>query len=363
MNNTADVPKVGNMSMMESIQSQIKKAEDEGYNMLLPTQILSEVPAMHKITIEYEKIDPKPEKGDVYPKGSGDADKGKFILSKQALMRLCACAGIEWNWAWCKRTDDSSDRDYIAYRMVGAVRKLDGTWYPLQGQYDIDFGVEEDELKDLFTQKSRNWNKSQEQKDAYVRDMARKELLRKRKHKLALCETGAMLRAIRGLLVIRNSYTVEELEKPFVIARLAFQPDYNDPEIRREFVAAATQAITGVYGPSTQHPFAPKDNEEKPSDIHDIPAKDIKPAEESEPESPPEPEAEPKEPASGSTKSQGTDFANQDADGQVKTLEELIKLKGYDTNQLKSPLNKFTDKNRKGFFDLLMSMDDDDIPF
>jgi len=343
---------------MAAIKTQIESAEQEGANMLLPSQVLSEVPAMHNITIEYEKIEPDPEKGDVYPKGTSDADKGKFILTKQSLMRLCACAGIEWNWGYCGRTDDGRDRDYIAYRMVGAVRKLDGTWYPLQGQYDMDFEVIEEELRDLFVSKSKNWNKPQENKDAYVESMTRKELLRKRKHKLALAETGAMLRAIRGLLTIKNSYTTAELEKPFVRARLAFQPDYNDPEIRRQFVAAATQAITGVYGAASQNPFEPKEHLERyPDNVDDIPVEDGDPV---DAEYEPEPEEE-KEILT--LTSEEVDFMNIETSRQMDILRELAKQLGKEFIEFKNA-PECEGFNRFQFFQYLNNLiKEDDIPF
>lgn len=108
----------GNKSVMEAIKSQIAGAMKDGANLLLPQQILSDVPAMHNVTIEHVTISSKMEDGDIYPK-QGDATK--FILTKQAIMKLCACAGVEWNWQYCGRTDNGKDRDYISYRVVGAV--------------------------------------------------------------------------------------------------------------------------------------------------------------------------------------------------------------------------------------------------
>lgn len=352
-------------SLMESIQRQIETAEKEGYNMLMPSQIVSEIPAMHNVTIEYEKISSNPEDGDVYPKGTGEADKGKFILTKQALIRLCSCAGIEWNWGFCGRTDDRRDRDYISYRMVGAVRKLDGTWYPLQGEYDIDMEVREEELRDQYSNRCKNWQKPQKEKDGYVESSTKREMIRIRRHKLALCETGAMLRAIRGLLIIRNSYTAEKLEKPFVITRLAFAPDYNDPEIRQQFVAAATKAITGIYGGS-QSVFGEKntqqfpdldtighttDDTEEPDPDHGNPLQD-----------PPNGDGDDEPPTQADLDREA--FMNLKPPGQVEALKVLAKSKNYDLTAIKAPLEKWGEVHRVGFYDKLVEPEnDDDIPF
>jgi len=220
----------------------------------------------------------------------------------------------------------------------------------------MDFEVLEEELEDGFRHKAKAWNKSQAQKDAYVESATRKEILRMRRHKLARCETGAMLRAIRGLLTIKNSYTKEELEKPFVIARLAFQPDYNDPEIRKEFVAAATQAITGIYGSAQTSPFPQKAEGTFPKDI-----KTVEVVVEEIDDDIPGAEEEPSEPEEDSAM---VDFKDQDRDGQVKTLAQLGKKKGYNFKNLKKPLEKFTEDQRLEFFTALKDMpEDDDIPY
>ena len=340
-------------SIMEAIQAQIEKAKEDGANMLLPSQILSNIPAKHNITIEYVSLSPSPDDGDVYPK---QGDENKFILSKQGLMRLCACAGVEWNLDYCGRTDDGTDRDYIAYKMVGAVQKLDGTWYPLPGQYDLDFLVIEEELEDSYIARSKNWSKPQDQKDAYVQKMTRQELLRKRRHKLAIVESGAMLRAIRGLLIIKNSYTAKELENPFVIARLAYQPDYNDPEIRRQLLGAATKAASNVWGPSAHGTFNQVDRLPAPAEGDEIQG--------AEPD--PEPKTGP-EPANGPTEPEDPeliDFNNQDRKEQMQTLRDMAAKLGKGLQEFKDApeCKNFTRADFFTHLNTLRNEQDDDIP-
>jgi hypothetical protein len=58
-----------------------------------------------------------------------------------------------------------------------------------------------------------------------------------------------------------------------------------------------------------------------------------------------------------------SDFMASDDSSQISTLKALAKRKDYDLKQLKRPLDKFTEAERKGFFDKLMGMPDSDIPF
>lgn len=344
-------------SVMKAIQSQIAGAVKDKANLLMPQQILSDIPAMHNVTIEYVTISSKMEDGDIYPK-QGDATK--FILTKQGIMKLCACAGVEWNWQYCQRTDNGKDRNYISYRVVGAVRKLDGSWMSLQGEYDMDFEVLEDDLRNQYKHKCKTWNKSQAEKDAYVESSTNTELIRLRRYKMGRCETGAMLRALRGLLTLKNSYTKSELDKPFVIARLAFQPDYNDPEIRKQFISAATQAIHGVFG-SQQGSAFPSSLSQNKEEIYDIPTEEPLPTSEPEPEPLPEDMGDNEE----------TDFMNCEDAEQVSILRALSKQVNFPVSEVRLSSDPRYVSQRLDLFKFLKSkikpeepitIPDDEIP-
>lgn len=60
--------------------------------------------------------------------------------------------------------------------------------------------------------------------------------------------TGAKLRVIRSLLGLKNSYTMEELKKPFAVARMAFSPDYSDPMIKQMMLQMCFQSVGSLFG-------------------------------------------------------------------------------------------------------------------
>ena len=97
-------------TILNSIKAELNKAIAGGANLLMPSQVLSKMPASHICTIESVKLSSNPDDGDVYPSQKAD----RFIVTKQGLMRLGSCAGIEWNFPYCGRTDDYSDKGYIA---------------------------------------------------------------------------------------------------------------------------------------------------------------------------------------------------------------------------------------------------------
>jgi hypothetical protein len=69
-----------------------------------------------------------------------------------------------------------------------------------------------------------------------------------RKNKLMRAETGAMLRVIRAALGIKAQYTKAELEKPFVVPRIDFAPDYSDPEVRRALIEHGVGSMAALFG-------------------------------------------------------------------------------------------------------------------
>lgn len=60
--------------------------------------------------------------------------------------------------------------------------------------------------------------------------------------------TGAILRVIRDLLGIKGVYTIDELKKPFAVARVAFSPDYSDPVIKQMMLQQAMQSVGNIFG-------------------------------------------------------------------------------------------------------------------
>lgn len=111
----------------------------------------------------------------------------------------------------------------------------------------------EAELRELYRKRVMEVRQGQKPKpeaevQAYITQHVQQDLLRKRKHKLRLAETGAMLAAIRSLLAIKSVYTREELERPFIVPHVIFSPDVADPEIRRALLASSLRATQDLYG-------------------------------------------------------------------------------------------------------------------
>lgn len=265
------------------------------YNVLLPTPALAaQIDRWHALRVSEVAIDPRPESGDIYKVGSrkeGTRWVDVLALAKPALMRIASTAGIVWHWRESGPT--RIDRDYVLYKAVGAVRLPDGSWQPLMAMKEIDLEVIAEELEETWTEKAdalvtrgglardeqarykfewrkveytdRDTNQTEtrnvcfllpEDAERYIADHVRSALIQWRKNKVARAETGAMLRVIRAALGLRAAYTAEELRRPFVVPRIDFTPDYEDPEVRRALMQRGGAAVSEAFGPSTA-PAAP----------------------------------------------------------------------------------------------------------
>ncbi|MCK5615061.1 hypothetical protein KAR91_75055 [Candidatus Pacearchaeota archaeon] len=328
-----------------SVALEIERARKNGMNMLLPSTHIEGLSRFHTPVIDYVMLSNETADGDVYH----HAESGKLVPTKQGLIKLSLCAGIMWNPVETRRVDNRSDRDYVSYRAIGGIRMADGTvvWAP-PGEYDMDFEVIEDELRSQYDKAGKKRKKTGEDLINYVDYCVRRDLLYKRKHKIKLCESGAMNRVVRMLLGLKAGYTKAELSKPFVVARIIFKPDYSDPEARKIMMQKSIEALTSVYGASGDIP--------NPTTIP--PSVD---------QSPVDPEQENPEDNNNDDDeltNEKADFLASDKDGKIDTLKKLAKRKGYDLKQLKKPLAQFEDNNLEAFFDKLTGMeDDDDIPF
>lgn len=156
--------------------------------------------------------------------------QGGYGLSKVALDKISAAAGISWDSQASGRIDRGDHPFYCAWRAVGYVRDFDGTWRALPP------GTREMDLRDG---------------SAVALAESAAQLREKRIHIASHCETKARLRAVRSM-GIRGSYTAEELKRPFVVVRCMPTGESSDPVLRREFARAIfAKALEGgraVYG-------------------------------------------------------------------------------------------------------------------
>lgn len=145
-----------------------------------------------------------------------------LALDKTALDKISAAAGLDWDPERSCRLDNGRNPHYVHYRAVCYVRNFDGTTRTLTGNVEIDL----------------------REGAGGVAEMKPGELAIARKFILRLAESKAMNRAIRRL-GIASSYKRAELEKPFVVAKIMFTGQTEDPKLRALFAGKIADSFTG----------------------------------------------------------------------------------------------------------------------
>lgn len=346
------------------IMGELEVMKTEGANLLMPSTHIAGLSEFHSPVVEKVLLSSNKDDGDVYPhSGEEDGDKAKFRLTKQALMKLSVCAGIIWSPTETKRTDNRADRNYVSFAAVGGIKKADGQPVFFKAEYDLDFEVIEEQLRESYEQKAKKYKKdaTAKEKSEYVDFCVKRDLLQKRQHKLKLAESGAMNRVVREILGLKNAYTKAELAKPFVMVRIVFRPDYNDKEVKKQLIAAHIQSMTGIYGRQVMDATI---QESEPIDITPIKDDDLDPPGDKQPDPPP---VDPIE-------KQAIDFEASSPEEQAKTIIQLGTRKGYDlAGYLKrgglKNIEELKAEQKSGLFKHLLTLvdtpkkDDGDIPF
>lgn len=366
----------GPITYRESIKEAKKNladAIDNKWNVLTSLDSLINIPPDHKVTIEKIEFSPDLENREVYlqeGKKEDDNEKKRYAIAKNGLLRIAQDGGVQIDHSNSGRIDDMRSKDYIAWRVVGAAQRLDGSWFPLQASYDIDYEIIWEEILEGKRRSASYWKKewwkkkSDDEKNAQIKKIARSDFLRFKRHGMSRCETGALLRLIRGCFpLMKGVYKHEEIIKPFVVARLVYQPNQNDPIIRAQMATAFLSSMRGVYGaPTPQIPHVPAhivDMERNTNGSYEPKPTDPEP-EPDHPSSEPEPENGDDDPTEKEV------FSGLGKEEQIRLLKTMAERKGYVLKDLKFPVEQFTDVHRADFFKILNEMEDkidDNIPF
>jgi len=293
-------------AIVADAQNEIEQARKDKWNVLISEDIrpASELFLPH---LSIVRLDPEEGAGDFYY--PNDA-KGKGRMTYAAMKKLAAEAGIQWEPD--QEGIVQKDENYVAFRAVGRRFTSSGEVRRLAGFSDKDMMIKREELIAANDNPNNKYKKSEAQIDA--------ELRKERSFWMRKAESGARARVIKGFIPIKAAYTKEEAVRPFVVLRYIFSPDMRDAAIKTHILQAATQAVSGLYGPAAvQAALPPAENVVREADFREIdPAAgaDI-------PEAPDlSAEAEPN--------SLEVDFQALPVDEQVACLRRMIQSSGYD---------------------------------
>jgi hypothetical protein len=208
------------------------------FNVLTPFAAISGIAAQHGIVRSVVQLDlraqyasdPSREHGgDLYggtpwlkggPKG---ADDEQLAPSRKGLRKIADCAGISYTTL---RVDPYTIQHFWMFKAVGSFRGVDGSVVTREATMEWD-------LRD-GSERINGWKPDQVKEG--------------RKNGLRNCESRAINALIRDCCGLKQSYTRNELKKPFLVVRVAFQPDMNDPDQRRMVAEAGLRSTSMLFG-------------------------------------------------------------------------------------------------------------------
>ncbi len=163
---------------------------------------------------------------------------GELLLSKVILDQIAGAAGI--SWMETRRIDDGKHPHYYQMFVKGQVTGFDGATRTITGTKAIDLredagnGIMGKDYEEIVS-KAKKKNRSYEN-----------QLREARKFIGEIAESKAKNRAISGGLGIKRAYTRAELNKPFIVPKLAI--DSQHPAAQTAILANLTGATGALFG-------------------------------------------------------------------------------------------------------------------
>jgi len=310
------------------------------YNLLLPSQSTEVISPYQKVTLEALQVKTDARSGEVFKLATVQEDGKRvdaFGLTRVTIDKISHTVGI--SWINMKTLVDDPMR--VVLQCIGVLKKGDGSYLTIEGtkEVDVEAIVEEtrvklEELAEDGRLKAYLPGKSGEQKlvsgspecTRYINRKVTARRIEVRKHKYALAETGAKNRAVRRALALKPNYTEKELEKPFIIPRVDFNPDkaMEDPVLRQQLLNSAITASNQLY--QNTHQAALPAGDGIPSDY--IPVEESEPLPDMTITAEPDDTAVDGEPSAEDKKQMDMNIYREFSDTErLQVMENLIKAK------------------------------------
>lgn len=267
--------------MSKNFLAEMKKRYPD-CNLLLPQETDAKPSPFLSYHVTQVQADTSAESGDVFKVGSVNRN-GQFIeqysLSKPLLNKMANAAGIAFDYN-SMRTTFSADNTVVTCSIAGFMKRPDGTPRVEADSKTISVKDEELRYREEAEDKARNgivdsrqaeaasklfngrwfdtqnrYNKTvkgflidEKDREKYIDRYVKTNLAQLRKTWVEKAMTGAKLRVIRSLLGVKGTYTMAELQKPFVIPMVIFTPDYSNPVVQQFMLAQSMNGVAGMFG-------------------------------------------------------------------------------------------------------------------
>jgi len=259
-------------------------AQRNNYNLAIPFVETQQINPFYKMSVSLLYADTDERASQVFKVGSRSLGNNRwedlYSLTKPFLQRLATEAGIQFG----PGAGDVSKVDENTWKAsaFGAIRLPDGSVRTSNNFKVIDLATEEKKYRMAYEEKAERgisdykaatdaskkyagkwvntdrtndkgyaiqlYMVAEQEKGKYIENSLLDAMTQLRANAPQKAATGAILRVIRDLLGIKGTYTIDELKKPFAVARTSFSPDYNDPMVKQMLLQQAMQSVGNLFG-------------------------------------------------------------------------------------------------------------------
>ena len=211
----------------------------ERYNLLVPMQTVAEIAEIHKPVMNAVQISTNEADKEIYLQDKNKRNADGWALTKKGLNKLMRAAGIKILGtrpiipSTCQKCAEVN-------RSIGRPVNCGAC-----GNKDVKF-----EARISVPQLTGESIESVAHKEIIVADVTvgmtefqAKEFL---KFRSEMCETKAINRALRAAMHIKGTYSLQELQKPFVVAYLV--PNLDNEAVKAEAVRHFFTSAQELYG-------------------------------------------------------------------------------------------------------------------
>jgi hypothetical protein len=210
-------------------QFSLAKWPSDQFNQLVPTQTVMTTDLLRPMVqvVQLEPAGKDDKSPDHY--SSKDVPAGHRAPTARGLRKLASTAGVSFYDE--RRLDDGSDPNICGVSVMASMLQPTGQRITAPGSQMIDI---------------RTW---------FGPDTTAAELAKFRKQFYAHVATRAYSRAIRGLLSLRASYPIADINKPFAV--VSYVPNTAHPDVRAAMLAGMAGSVPALYGPEPAKAIGP----------------------------------------------------------------------------------------------------------
>lgn len=239
------------------------------FNPLIPVKVMSRVSPLHKLSVNVVEISTDEADKDIYKEKNGD-----FALTKKALMKLMAAANIQVVESKSV-TPSSCQRCLEMARATGKPMNCGACDCRNDIAWQVTIAIPDTSGGFRRVTATREFVCADEKaKAATVKQFDQAFAFR-----AAHTESKALNRAIREALMIKSTYRLEDLKKPFAVPVIS--PNFDDPQLKSAMIERYAQGDNLLFGdaaPAAKQlanslpadTVIPPDEPEIPEDVLDL---------------------------------------------------------------------------------------------